>query len=169
MAMSKHFFERLDIGYKGKKQKTSGECNLSHCTNPRTIYKGVGSRLCEKHQRLMRENGGPGRVDRPWTFNKSKTCDSCGLDPWKHDMVKQIDDELIRDRTAWGMLIVDHIHTQRDGGSDCPTNTQTLCKNCDLIKSTLAGDMIPKKLYNNPQDYEDTINKLKPHYLKLFG
>ena len=84
-------------------------------------------------------------------------------------MVKLIDDELIRDRTAWGMLIVDHIHTQRDGGSDWHTNTKTLCKNCYLINSTLAGDIIPKKLYKNPKDYEDVISKLKPHYLKLFG
>ena len=84
-------------------------------------------------------------------------------------MVKQIDDELIRDRTAWGMLIVDHIHTQRDGGSDAPENCQTLCKNCNDIKSTLAGDLIPKKLYKNPKDHEYIMSKLKPHYLKLFG
>ena len=117
----------------------------------------------------MREYGGPGRTDRPYTFNKSKTCDCCGLNPWEHDMVKQIDDELIRDRTAWGMLIVDHIHTQRDGGSDAPENCQTLSKNCNDIKSTLAGDLIPKKLYKNPKDHEYIMSKLKPHYLKLFG
>ena len=167
--MSKYFFDRLEVGYKGEKTVSTGVCNLSYCTNPRTTYKGIGERLCEKHQRLMREYGGPGRTDRPYTFNKSKTCDCCGLNPWEHDMVKQIDDELIRDRTAWGMLIVDHIHTQRDGGSDAPENCQTLCKNCNDIKSTLAGDLIPKKLYNNPQDYEDIKKQLKPHYLKLFG
>ena len=167
--MSKYFFDRLEVGYKGEKTVSTGVCNLSYCTDPRTTYKGIGERLCEKHQRLMREYGGPGRTDRPYTFNKSKTCDCCGLNPWEHDMVKQIDDELIRDRTAWGMLIVDHIHTQRDGGSDAPENCQTLCKNCNDIKSTLAGDLIPKKLYNNPKDHEYIMSKLKPHYLKLFG
>ena len=167
--MSKYFFDRLEVGYKGEKTVSTGVCNLSYCTNPRTTYKGIGERLCEKHQRLMREYGGPGRTARPYTFNKSKTCDCCGLDPWEHDMVKQIDDELIRDRTAWGMLIVDHIHTQRDGGSDAPENCQTLCKNCNDIKSTLAGDLIPKKLYKNPKDHEYIMSKLKPHYLKLFG
>tara|TARA_B100000282_G_scaffold117571_1_gene83713 strand:+ start:952 stop:1455 length:504 start_codon:yes stop_codon:yes gene_type:complete len=167
--MSKYFFDRLEVGYKGEKTVSTGVCNLSYCTNPRTTYKGIGERLCEKHQRLMREYGGPGRTDRPYTFNKSKTCDCCGLNPWEHDMVKQIDDELIRDRTAWGMLIVDHIHTQRDGGSDAPENCQTLCKNCNDIKSTLAGDLIPKKLYKNPKDHEYIMSKLKPHYLKLFG
>ena len=167
--MSKYFFARLEVGYKGEKTVSTGVCNLSYCTNPRNTYKGIGERLCEKHQRLMREYGGPGRTDRPYTFNKSKTCDCCGLNPWEHDMVKQIDDELIRDRTAWGMLIVDHIHTQRDGGSDAPENCQTLCKNCNDIKSTLAGDLIPKKLYKNPKDHEYIMSKLKPHYLKLFG
>ena len=167
--MSKYFFDRLEVGYKGEKTVSTGVCNLSYCSNPRTTYKGIGERLCEKHQRLMREYGGPGRTDRPYTFNKSKTCDCCGLNPWEHDMVKQIDDELIRDRTAWGMLIVDHIHTQRDGGSDAPENCQTLCKNCNDIKSTLAGDLIPKKLYKNPKDHEYIMSKLKPHYLKLFG
>lgn len=167
--MSKYFFDRLEVGYKGEKTVSTGVCNLSYCTNPRTTYKGIGERLCEKHQRLMREYGGPGRTDRPYTFNKSKTCDCCGLNPWEHDMVKQIDDELIRDRTAWGMLIVDHIHTQRDGGSDAPENCQTLCKNCNDIKSTLAGDLIPKKLYKNPKDHEYIMSKLNPHYLKLFG
>ena len=167
--MSKYFFDRLEVGYKGEKTVSTGVCNLSYCTNPRTTYKGIGERLCEKHQRLMREYGGPGRTDRPYTFNKSKTCDCCGLNPWEHDMVKQIDDELILDRTAWGMLIVDHIHTQRDGGSDAPENCQTLCKNCNDIKSTLAGDLIPKKLYKNPKDHEYIMSKLKPHYLKLFG
>ena len=167
--MSKYFFDRLEVGYKGEKTVSTGVCNLSYCTNPRTTYKGIGERLCEKHQRLMREYGGPGRTDRPYTFNKSKTCDCCGLNPWEHDMVNQIADELIRDRTAWGMLIVDHIHTQRDGGSDAPENCQTLCKNCNDIKSTLAGDLIPKKLYKNPKDHEYIMSKLKPHYLKLFG
>ena len=167
--MSKYFFDRLEVGYKGEKTVSTGVCNLSYCTNPRTTYKGIGERLCEKHQRLMREYGGPGRTDRPYTFNKSKTCDCCGLNPWEHDMVKQIEDELIRDRTAWGMLIVDHIHTQRDGGSDAPENCQTLCKNCNDIKSTLAGDLIPKKLYKNPKDHENIMSKLKPHYYKLFG
>jgi len=84
-------------------------------------------------------------------------------------MVKKIDDDLIRDRVAWGMLIVDHIHTQRDGGNDRPENCQTLCLDCNQIKSTLACDTMPKKLYKNEADYNDIVNRLRPHYENLFG
>lgn len=167
--MSKHFFERLEQGYAGVKQSTSCTCRLEWCGKPASKYHGVGSLLCEEHQSLMREYGGPGRTDRPWTFNKKSTCECCGHDPWEHPMVKRIEDELVRDRVAWGMLIVDHIHTQRDGGSDAPENCQTLCLDCNQIKTTLAGDSMPKALYNDEEEYYSILEKLKPHYTKLFG
>jgi len=118
---------------------------------------------------MLREYGGPARTDRPWTFNKKRTCECCGHNPWKHPMVKKIDDDLIRDRVAWGMLIVDHIHTQRDGGNNRPENCQTLCLDCNQIKSTLACDTMPKKLYKNESDYTNIVNQLRPYYKKLFG
>lgn len=166
----KHFFERVKQGYKGKKARPSiYKCNLEYCNEQRSQYKGIGGRLCEHHQSLLREYGGPARTDRPWTFHKKKSCDCCGFTPWKHPKVAMIEDELIRDRTAWGMLIVDHIHTQRDGGCDSPENTQTLCLNCNQIKSTLAGDLIPNKLYKNKDDITRIKEYLAPHYNKVFG
>ena len=104
-----------------------------------------------------------------WTFNKKKYCELCGHNPWEHPKVKLIDDELIKDRVAWGMLFVDHIETQRDGGSHCDQNTQTLCLDCNMIKSTLAGDMVPKKLYKDKKEYYKVLERLKPHYNKVFN
>lgn len=175
--MSRHFFTRLVQGYKGVKgEKTQRyyeshniTCEVEYCNNYKTKYKGVGAQLCEEHQSLLSDYGGPGRHDRPWTFNKKRTCESCGHDPWKHRMVKQIEDELVRDRVAWGMLIVDHVETQRDGGSNHPDNCQTLCLDCNQIKTTLACDSMPKKLYKSEDDYYALVERLRPHYEKLFG
>ena len=174
--MSKHLFERLEIGYNGVKSRNTinknrsdeKRCNLPWCENPVSIYKGVGSRLCETHQRMMREYGGPGRTDRPYTFNKKPHCEKCEINPWKDDpLIKLIGDPLIRDRLAWGMLIVDHIHTQRDGGNDWPDNCQTLCMNCNQIKTTLACDSMPRALYSSTEDYEQVVNQLRPWLIKL--
>jgi 5-methylcytosine-specific restriction endonuclease McrA len=167
--MSIHFTQRLKQGYSGTKTRINIKCRLSFCDEHASKYKGKGSYLCEHHQSLLREYGGPARTDRPWTFHKKKICESCGHDPWEHPMVKKISDELIRDRVAWGMLIVDHIHTQRDGGEHIKDNVQTLCLDCNLIKSTLAGDMVPKKLYKNEKQYNKVLQTLKPHYEKVFG
>jgi hypothetical protein len=166
--MSKHFFERLKLGYAGKKQSVSIKCKLPYCDNPASLFKGVGSQLCEHHQSLMREYGGPGRTDRPWSFHKKQHCECCGHNPWDHPMVQKIDDELVRDRVAWGMLIVDHIKTQRDGGGHSDNNVQTLCLDCNQIKTTLAGDSMPKALYNDPKAVDKIKKKLKPFYKKLF-
>lgn len=175
--MSKHFFERLELGYAGEKHPTvvrhyelhDVTCTLDYCHNYRSKYKGIGSQCCEYHQGLMREYGGPGRTDRPWTFHKKKNCDYCDQSPWDHPKVKQIKDELVRDRVAWGMLIVDHIHTQRDGGGHSEENTQTLCLDCNQIKSTLACDTMPKALYNSEQTYYKIKSKLAPILEDLFG
>jgi len=66
-------------------------------------------------------------------------------------------------------LIVDHIHTQRDGGSDHPNNCQTLCLDCNQIKSTLACDTMPKSLYSKEDEYDSIKERLRPHLEKLFG
>lgn len=175
--MSKHFFERHKLGYKGiKGEKTQRHyelnnitCDLKYCDNIRTKYKGIGQKLCEHHQSILREYGGPGRYDRPWTMHKKSCCDFCGKDPWQHALVQKITDELIRDRVAWGMLIVDHIVPQKYDGGDAPENCQTLCLDCNQIKTTLACDSMPRALYNNEQDYENTKNRLRPHLEQLFG
>jgi hypothetical protein len=167
--MSKHFFNRHTQGYKGKKQTISGTCTLPWCCNLKTKFKGIGSNLCEQHQLLMREYGGPARLDRHWTFNKKSICEFCGKDPWQHPKVLQISDELIRDRVAWGMLIVDHIETQRDGGRDGPDNCQTLCLDCNQIKTTLACDSMPRALYNCEKEYQSIKERLAPYLYKLFS
>jgi hypothetical protein len=167
--MSKYFFERLILGYKGTKKTTTTKCTLPYCNHDSSMFKGVGSQMCTEHQSLMREYGGPGRTDRPWTFNKKRTCEFCGHNPWEHPKVKMITDELVKDRVAWGMLIVDHIQTQRDGGGDGPSNCQTLCLDCNQIKTTLACDSMPKALYKDEATYQAIVNKMKPHYQNLFG
>lgn len=166
--MSKHLFERLEQGYSGQKKTVSINCILDFCNKPASKYKGVGSQLCEHHQSLLREYGGPARMDRPWTFQKKRYCEKCGHNPWEHSMVKQIDDELIRDRIAYGMLLVDHITAQRDGGEHHSGNTQTLCFDCNHIKTTLAVDNMPKALYNDPNAVDKIKKKLKPYFKKLF-
>ena len=75
--MSKFFFEKFEQGYKGVKNSPSKCCDLAWCDKPRTKYKGVGSRLCEEHKANMREYGGTGRTERPWTLNKKHTCELC--------------------------------------------------------------------------------------------
>jgi 5-methylcytosine-specific restriction endonuclease McrA len=167
--VSKHFFERLNIGYAGKKRINPGCCALPWCGAPRSPYKGVGQSLCTKHQSMLREYGGPARMDRLWTFNKKTTCDFCSKDPWQHPKVKEIEDDLIRDRVAWGMLIVDHIKPQKYNGGDRPENCQTLCLDCNQIKTTLACDSMPKSLYKDLNEYKQIKKKLKPHLDKLFG
>jgi hypothetical protein len=167
--MSKHLFERLVQGYKGEKQSVSIKCKLEFCDNPATKYKGRGENLCEQHQAMLREYGGPARIDRPWTFQKKRYCEKCGHNPWDHPMVKSIDDELIRDRIAYGMLLVDHITAQRDGGQHHAENTQTLCFDCNHVKTTLAGDSLPKALYSDPAAVNKIKKKLSPYFQKLFG
>lgn len=167
--MSKHFFQRFEQGYAGVKKTVTTACTLPFCNETSSKYKGAGSRLCEYHQSQLREYGGLARMDRPYTFHKKRICECCGLDPWKHPMVTQIDDELIRDSVARGMLIVDHLLTQRDGGCHSEHNVQTLCLNCNQMKTTLAGDSMPRSLYKNEQDYHAGIEKLRPYLEKLFG
>lgn len=166
--MSKHFFERLDQRKQPTKQSISTCCSLEWCDKPSSKYKGPGSRLCEEHQSKMREFGGPARLDRPWTFNKKCTCDFCGFDPWKHKVVSKISNELVRDRVAWGMLIVDHIIPQKYNGGDRPENCQTLCLFCNQIKTTLACDSMPKALYKDPRDYYAVKAALKEYHDECF-
>ena len=167
--MSRFFFERMTQGQQGVKQSVSGKCMLKFCDSPRSKYKGPGSRLCEFHQGRIREYGGPGRTDRPWTFNKKDYCEICGMNPWEHPLVKQIQNPLVKDRTAQSLLIVDHIHTQRDGGCDSDENTQTLCQTCNEVKTVLAGDRVPQALYSEEQKYREVHDLLDPIYDTVFG
>ena len=169
--MSRYFFEKLEMGYMGRKKKSSGNCLLPWCNNPRSKLKGIGSRCCEHHQSMMREYGGPARMDRKWTFNKKSCCEWCGYDPFKNPKIKQVLslNENVGLRTAWTQLIVDHIIPQKYGGSDAPENCQTLCSNCNDVKTMLAGDTAPRALYNKEEDYQAVHSLLKPIYDKVCG
>tara|TARA_B100001057_G_scaffold496022_1_gene596412 strand:- start:1069 stop:1575 length:507 start_codon:yes stop_codon:yes gene_type:complete len=168
--MSKFFFEKFEQGYKGTKKSSSIMCcDLAWCDKPRTKYKGVGSRLCEEHQANMREYGGTGRTDRPWTFNKKHTCELCGFNPMEQPLVKRIKNELVKFRTAMSLLVVDHIKTQRDGGTDAPDNVQTLCVVCNEIKTVLHGDRVPRALYNDEADYQKVHKLLDPICEEVFS
>ena len=168
--MSKYFFERLvQKDLPKKKNKTSCKCLLPWCKEPVSSYRGPGSRFCETHQGLMREYGGPARTDRQYTFNKKCSCDFCGFNPWDHPVVQRITSKLVRDRVAWGMLIVDHIVPQKYAGSNDPSNCQTLCLDCNQIKTTLACDSMPKALYKDPKDYYAVKSALKEYHDQCFN
>lgn len=167
--MSKYFFEKLELGYCGTKKHSSGTCKLEWCDNPRSIYKGVGSRLCEQHQSMMREYGGPARMDRKYTFNKKSHCEVCGYNPFENPVINKIKNKLVRVRVAYTQLIVDHINPQKYGGSDAPENCQTLCKNCNDIKTMLSGDSAPRSLYNSEEDYQKVHALLRPIAKEVFG
>lgn len=160
--MSKFLSVKNQLGYKGeKKNGGKGSCNLIWCNNPRTKYKGEGHSLCEEHQAKMREYGGTGRLDRPWTFNKKHTCERCGYDPMTHHDVKSIKDELVKFRFAMRLLVVDHITPQRDGGTDAPDNVQTLCLHCNEMKTAFYGDTTPRALYKDIAEFEEVQAKLE--------
>jgi len=44
-----------------------------------------------------------------------------------------------------------------------------LCLDCNMIKSTLAGDMVPKKLYKDENEYHSVLERLEPHFNKVFN
>ncbi len=109
-----------------------------------TVFTGTGSQvLCEEHQDNLYVNGGTGRMDRPHTFHRKTCCDWCGYDPLKNPALAGITDpeELTRVRNA--SLVGDHIIRRSDGGDDSEQNIQTLCRNCDAIKTMLNKDYLP--------------------------
>lgn len=172
--MSKYFTERLTVGYAGKKsdllilEEQNLTCDIPGCGSSRTHYHGRGRNLCGHHQSRMREYGGPGRLDRPYTFHKKTCCEVCGHNPWEHPMVKLIEDELVRDRVANGMLIVDHKNPQKNGVDHTEENTQTLCLDCNLIKTTLSCDFMPDSHFADKTKIESLKEKLRPVYEKIF-
>lgn len=122
---------------------TSATCTLAWCNEPLTTYAGPGAnRLCRSHQKMQREYGGLGRVDRPWSFSREWSCTWCGYspkdDPWFSE--QQWESEEHMNRAMRSMLTGDHIIRKADGGTDDKTNVQTLCQNCDAKKTALNHD-----------------------------
>lgn len=169
--MSKYFFEKLEIGYNGRKEyypKNPPKCKIPGCENPYSEYHGVGRSLCQYHQGLLREYGGFARMDRPWTFHKKERCEKCGHNPLDNPLVAKIKNELLRNRVRWSLLIVDHKIARKDGGTDTEENTQTLCLSCNYVKTMLAGDSIPDALYANKDEIEEIKKFLEPEYKNIF-
>jgi hypothetical protein len=136
---------KLFEGHDARVQKNL-TCQLSGCTNHRTLYKGPGqSKLCREHQLKLREYGGPGRLDRPWTFWKKDKCETCGHDPSKNPLIKH-EPKQVRKILGSMMLDVDHIDSTLGDRFDIqsemnnPKNLQTLCKECHSIKTLYEGD-----------------------------
>ena len=118
-------------------------CKLEWCDETVTKKKGPGDKhLCRGHQIFQREYGNFGRLDRPWTFSKKWCCDWCGYspkeDPWFES--QNWDDEGHKNLAMRNTLTGDHIIRKTDGGSDGPSNVQTLCQNCDAKKTALNHD-----------------------------
>lgn len=120
-------------------------CTVEGCCKPLTQKTGPGQDLlCRKHQKNLREFGGPGRLDRPHTHHRKWTCDHCGKDvqqevrkkfPYIEDQDPALFSRLCRNR-----IIGDHIVRKADGGKDTEENIQSLCLDCNSDKTILAED-----------------------------
>ena len=123
------------------------KCKLDGCENHLTIYKGPGSAtLCRSHQVLLREYGGNGRIDRPYTLWKKDCCEMCNHNPSEDNVnIKSLPHPygIILGKM---MLHVDHI--VKAGREkyimghpiNNPNNLQTLCQECHMVKTYLEGD-----------------------------
>jgi len=138
--------DKLKSAAKLKEQKILKKtCSAPGCNKPLTNYEGPKSNsLCRSHQLQLREYGGLGRIDRPWTFARKWTCDWCGYsplnDPWFDNPPIPFEDEVHKNQVQRGTLVGDHNIRKVDGGSDCEKNVQTLCQNCNSKKTSLYRD-----------------------------
>ena len=122
--------------------RATTQCVLDGCKRPLTHFQGPGSlQLCREHQLRLREYGGPGRLDRPYTFWKKDSCESCGRTPSQDNpKIAQMKEPM---RTIVGrmMLQVDHKTVRKQGGNH-PKNLVTLCAECHQLKTYKNADHI---------------------------
>lgn len=129
-----------------KKQIEQGlTCTVKGCSQPLTQKTGPGQDLlCRTHQKNLREFGGTGRLDRPWTHHRKWICDECGKDIQKELGKKypdiQKENYALFARLCRSRVIGDHIVRKIDGGSDSEENIQTLCLDCNSDKTILSED-----------------------------
>ena len=105
-----------DIEYNTiSEMRANKQCVLDGCTSPLTHFQGPGSQqLCRTHQLRLREYGGPGRLDRHWTFWKKDYCESCGRTPSLDNSKIAKMKEPMRTVVGRMMLQVDHKHAQKE-------------------------------------------------------
>lgn len=125
-------------------KKSKGMCAVEGCGEILTPFSGPGQdKLCREHQLMLREYGGPARLDRPWTFHKQNVCSCCGktfediVDLFKIDI--SVFDDVMLSRLSRSFFVGDHITRQSDGGNHSSKNIQTLCIVCNNVK-TIASD-----------------------------
>jgi len=121
-------------------KRATTQCVLDGCKQPLTHFQGPGSlQLCREHQIRQRHYGGPGRLDRPYTFWKKDSCESCGRQPSRDNPRIASMKEPIKTTVGRMMLQVDH-KTVRKHGGDHPKNLITLCSECHQLKTYKNGD-----------------------------
>lgn len=122
--------------------RATKKCVLDGCNQRLTHFQGPGSmQLCREHQLRLREYGGPGRLDRPWTFWKKDHCESCGRHPSQDNPVIAKMKEPMRTAVGRMMLQVDHKKAQKIKNNH-PNNLMTLCSECHQLKSYQKGDHV---------------------------
>jgi hypothetical protein len=132
----------------GQLKKELGKvCKIDGCSNPLTQMKGPGSGvLCREHQIYQREYGEPGRIDRPHTFHRTWSCESCGYNPLEDPRLADIEDEMIKRTVGRVLMHGDHNKIRRaDGGDDSADNIKCLCYACHAKKTILERDHIKNK------------------------
>lgn len=127
---------------------SSTSCILEGCDTHLTPYRGPGSGvLCRKHQKLLREYGGPGRISRPHTFHRGYTCEACGKDADELLELQGVDIDALTPveyhRVRRAIFVGDHQIRQADGGGDEEENIKTWCQTCNTIKTVLSEDFRP--------------------------
>jgi 5-methylcytosine-specific restriction endonuclease McrA len=120
---------------------TARKCKIPGCGNDITVFTGVCSdSLCDFHLSKDQSRGGMGRLNKPHTYHREFICDICGVDFREHDSIRDIQDEELKNRLLRAIMVGDHIKRRVDGGDDSKENIQSLCRNCDSIKTILHED-----------------------------
>lgn len=119
-------------------------CTVEGCNDPLTQKTGPGSdKLCRKHQKNLREFGGPGRLDRPHTHHRKWICVDCGKDV-QAEVRKKFpgveEDPALFSRLCRNRIVGDHIIRKADGGDDSEENIQSLCLDCNSDKTIMSED-----------------------------
>lgn len=125
------------------KQDCNKVCIVEGCEYPLTTRVGPGDKsLCREHQILMREYGGPGRLDRLHTFHRDPNyvCADCGVSMLEDERLSDIKDEMVKLQIVRYVTHGDHVVSLRDGGDNSAKNIRTLCPMCHGKKTILNGD-----------------------------